>query len=95
MLASDSSRTVGIEAIFAFVVSGPTGGAWWIEARNGAGAVHSGTPATANVTIHLSDDVLLRLGSGELQGSEAFMQGLLRVEGDRSKAIFLAQIFGQ
>src|SRR5438309_2203130 len=93
-LRQDPSRTDGLNAIFAFDVSGPSGGSWWIEAQDGTGAVHAGVPREPSVTIRLSDEVLMRLANSELDGAEAFAKGLLRVEGDQSKAIFLAQIFG-
>jgi putative sterol carrier protein len=93
-LRQDASRTDGINAIFGFDVSGAGGGSWWIEASDGVGAVHAGVPPKADVIIRLTEDVLLRLARSELDGGEAFAQGLIRVEKDQSKAIFLGQIFG-
>lgn len=94
-LQSDPSRTTGVRCNFAFVVAGPNGGNWWIEASDGIGRVHDGVPAEAAATIQLQDDVMLRVGTGALSGAEAFMTGQLHVEGDQGKAVFLGQIFGQ
>jgi putative sterol carrier protein len=93
-LRTRPSRTQGINIIFAFDVSGERGGTWWIESKDGTGATHQGTHAEPDVTIYLNDDVLVRLGNHELDGGEAYVSGLLTVEGDASKAMFLAQIFG-
>jgi putative sterol carrier protein len=94
-LQVDPDRTDGIEATFAFDVSGPAGGSWWIDAKNGTGAVHDGVAEQPSVTIHLSDEVFVKLATKELSGGEAFFNGLLTVEGDESKAMLLAQIFGE
>lgn len=93
-LQSDPARTAGIEAIFAFVVGGAAGGTWWIEAHDGSGRAHAGLPERPTLTVYLEDDIFLRLGIGEINGAEAFFNGLLSVEGDQSRAALLDQVFG-
>lgn len=94
-LRSEPSRTTGIEGAFAFEISGDAGGSWWIEAGDGSGAVHSGAPDDATVTVRMADDVFVRLGTGELDGAEAYMDGLMTVEGDQGKVMYLPQLFGE
>jgi putative sterol carrier protein len=88
------SRTEGLDAVFGFAVEGEGGGSWWVEARDGTGAVHAGPSDEAVLTVRVSGEVLLRMARGELDGGEAFAVGLLSIEGDQSKAMFLGQIFG-
>jgi putative sterol carrier protein len=94
-LKSDPSRTEGLTAVFQFELAGAAGGSWWIEAKDGTGAVHAGSTDTPNTTIRMTDDVFVQMSTGELDGQAAYMDGLLTVEGDQSKAMFLAQIFGE
>lgn len=94
-LRSDPSRTETIDAVFEFVLEGEHGGTWWIEARDGTGAVHSGAPAKCDVTVRMLDAVFVRLWTTDLDGTAAYFDGLMTVEGDQSKVMHLAQIFGE
>jgi putative sterol carrier protein len=94
-LRGDPSRSEGITSVFAFDVAGENGGRWWVEAADGAGAAHAGQHPSPDVTIFVDDDVLVRLGNHELDGGEAYVSGLLTLEGDHSRAMLLAQIFGE
>lgn len=93
-LQSQPSLTEGISAVFLFDVEGNEAGLWTVEARNGVGTATQGTAGEPDATVYLTADVLLRLGSHELDGGEAFVSGQLTVSGDVSKAMLLAQIFG-
>jgi putative sterol carrier protein len=94
-LKSDPARTEGLRAVFQFELSGDDGGSWWVEANDGTGEAQVGSRDDVNATIRMKDEVFVSLGARELDGSEAYMDGLLTVEGDQSKAMFLAQIFGE
>jgi putative sterol carrier protein len=94
-LRSDPSRTEGLEAVFQFVLEGDAGGSWWIEANDGNGAVHPGTRENPTSTIRMLDEIFVKMTTGELDGTEAYMDGLLTVEGDQGKVMFLPQVFGE
>jgi putative sterol carrier protein len=94
-LKSDPSRTEGVNGVFQFVIEGDAGGSWWIEADDGTGAVHAGAQEQPTVTVRMPDEVFVRLGTKELDGAEAYMDGLMTVEGDQSKVMYLPQIFGE
>ena len=66
-----------------------------MEAKDGAGAAYAGEHADPDVTVYVDDAVLVRLGNHELDGGEAYVSGLLTLEGDHSRAMLLAQIFGE
>jgi putative sterol carrier protein len=93
-LRTDPSRTEGISSVFAFDVAGDSGGKWWIEANDGTGAAHKGAHPSPDVTVYVDDATLVQLGTGELDGGEAYVSGLITLEGDHSRAMLLAQIFG-
>lgn len=94
-LQSEPSRTAGLEGIFAFDVSGDAGGSWWIESNDGSGAVHEGSTDDAVLTVRMTDEVLVKMATGELDGAAAYFDGLLTIEGEQSKAMYLGQLFGQ
>ena len=94
-LKSDPERTSGLTDIFAFDISGENGGNWWIEANDGSGAVHEGTPDSCALTVRMSDETMAAMAEGELDGTAAFFEGRMTVDGDQSKMALLGQIFGQ
>jgi putative sterol carrier protein len=94
-LRSDPTRTEGLTAVYQFSLSGEHGGSWWIEACDGIGEVQEGIRDDVNATIRMTDEVFMQMSGGELDGAEAYMDGLFVVEGDQSKAMNLAQIFGE
>jgi hypothetical protein len=93
-LRTDPQLTEGVTAVYEFVVEGTDGGRWRLEAGDGSGSVRQGAPTDADVTIRLTDEVLMRIGTQQLDGAQAYFDGLIVVEGDQSKAAFLDQIFG-
>ncbi|WP_184070947.1 SCP2 sterol-binding domain-containing protein [Sphingosinicella soli] len=93
-LRNDPSRSEGITSVFAFDVAGDAGGKWWIEAKDGTGAAQEGQHPNPDVVIYVDDEILVRLGTHDLDGGEAYVSGLITLEGDNSKAMLLAQIFG-
>jgi putative sterol carrier protein len=94
-LQSDPARTADLTAVFQFELDGDAGGSWWIEAKDGTGAVHQGQNAEPTSTVRMTDETFTKMSSGELDGTEAYMDGLLTVEGDQGKVMFLPQVFGE
>jgi putative sterol carrier protein len=93
-LRTDPSRTAGLRDSFAFVISGETGGTWWVEANDGVGKVHAGEAEVPSVTIKMSDETFVGLADGSIDGGEAFFDGLITAEGDQNKMYSLGQLFG-
>ncbi len=60
---------------------------------NGQCTAHDGTAEAPNLTIIISDDNLMAMLTGELNGITAFMSGKLKVEGDMMLAQRLPAIF--
>lgn len=74
-------------------VSGPRGGSITVTWREGAVQVARGAPATADVTLYLEPEALVRLFAGRLPVA-AIESGAVRLEGNREGAVFLARAFG-
>lgn len=84
--AFNASAAGGQNATIQFNISTPT----YVEIKNGACAVNSGTAGSPDVTLTMEDDDLVALMKGELNGMTAFMTGKLQLEGD----LMLAQRLG-
>lgn len=68
-------------------------GAVFIDATDTDNAiVISNEDKDADCTLKMSMDTLEKMGTGELDGMNAFMQGLLVIEGDQNVAMMLGDI---
>jgi uncharacterized protein (TIGR03083 family) len=74
-------------------VSGSAGGPVTLTWADGAVQAARGAPHRADVTLHLTEEALVRLLSGRLPLA-TLEQGTTRVEGDRAAAVLLARAFG-
>ncbi len=83
----------GLQACFAFDISGPTGGKWILEIKDGKCELQEGTPNNPSVTISISDQDWLAIQDGKLNSQMAFMMGKLRVTGDMGLAMKLQSMF--
>lgn len=63
--------------------------------ENGELSVHEGQASAPDVIITMSDDDLVKLLSGELNGMAAFMSGKLKLQGDMMLAQRLVSMVDQ
>jgi len=83
-----------INAVFGWVITkdGKQASEWTVDMKTGDGAIYQG-PAKGvkpDCSITISDDDLIDLASGKLNGQAAFMQGKMKLKGN----IMLAQKLG-
>ena len=73
---------------------GGESGTWFIDLKNGAGAVGSGDPTSgaADVTFTLKDTDFISMFQGKLKPTNAFMTGKLKLSGDMGKAMALEKM---
>jgi putative sterol carrier protein len=64
-----------------------------VEINEGTCQVHQGDSASPNITISIGDENFVKLISGRLDGTMAFMTGKLKVKGDMGLAMKLPQLF--
>jgi len=83
----------GVDVVFQYVISGPTGGSWNITVKDGACKIAEGAAEKPTTTIKIADEDFLALTAGKLDAMKAFSSGKLKVEGDMMKSQLLAKLF--
>ena len=80
-------------ATYNFDISGPGGGEWALDIKNGKCELKTGVVSNPSVTISISDQDWLAIHKGKLNSQMAFMMGKLRVSGDMGLAMKLQSMF--
>ncbi|MHB1499859.1 MAG: SCP2 sterol-binding domain-containing protein [Candidatus Dormibacteria bacterium] len=91
--AFQAEKAQGVAAVFQWDISGSQGGHWYVEIKDNSCQVHQGDAETPNITITIADDNFVKLITGRLDGTMAFMTGKLKVKGDMGLAMKLPQLF--
>ena len=93
-LKTDPTLTKKVKGTFLFNVTGGPSGAsatWLVDAKGTEGVKSAVPPASkADCTITISDDNMVAMAAGKLNGMQAFMAGKMKVKGNMG----LAQKFG-
>lgn len=82
----------GFNAVYHFVLSGEEGGAYQVTFANSTASYVRGTPDEAKCTLELSDTNFIKLVSGTLNPTVAFMMGKLKIKGDMGYSLKLQTI---
>lgn len=83
-----------VKGIFCFKVNGGPGGKqgiWFVDCKNGNGAVMRGGDVKADCTITIGDEDLVKLMLGKLNPQQAFFQGKLKIAGNMGLAMKLRE----
>jgi putative sterol carrier protein len=83
----------GVEVVFQWNISGPGGGDWVVEVKEGACKVETGTHASPTTTLKMSEGDFLQLIGGKLQAMQAYTSGKLKIEGDLMKSQLVQKLF--
>lgn len=86
-------KAAGIHARYQFRISGPEGGEWWIEVKEGKSRVSRGRIEDPNVTIAASDKDWVAISNDKLSGFWATLTGRLKIRGDQTLARKLDEMF--
>lgn len=89
----DADAADGVAAVYQFDLSGPEGGQYYMEIRDGACRVVSGTHADPHVTLSMLGEDCVKVLNGQLSGPAVAMSGRLRISGDLGLAIQLKALF--
>ena len=82
------------KATIAFDLSGDQGGKWWVKIHDGTAESGKGDPAEpANLTLLADANEWVRIMTGQLDPTAAFMQGKLKIKGDMGLAIKMQSLF--
>jgi len=83
-------------ASYSFVLSGSEEGKWYLDLKNGSGAVGRGEPsAAADVVFTMKDEDFIKMIGGSLKATSAYMTGKLKLKGDLGKAMKLEKVLSQ
>ncbi len=83
----------GVHARYQWRLSGPHGGEWWIEVKEGKARIGKGKIDHPDVTFVSSDRTWVALSNGRLSGFWATITGRLKVRGDQRLARKLGKMF--
>lgn len=87
----DPARVAGKQVSYRFDISGA--GSWRLELANGKATVTE-SDAEADCVIETSEDVLLRIVSGDQNPALAYMTGKIKVQGRTDLALGLRDLLG-
>ena len=91
-LKSDPSKSQGMNAVYAFDLSGDDGGQYHIALKDGTADVGQGSPENPNITISMKSEDFVDLALGKLDGTMAFMSGKIKIKGDMGLAMKLQSV---
>ncbi|NXC49755.1 HSDL2 protein, partial [Penelope pileata] len=84
------------QGVFQFELSGDEGGTWYIDLKNNGGSAGVGkAPVAADVVMSMSSDDFVKMFTGKLKPTMAFMSGKLRIKGNMALAIKLEKMLTQ
>ena len=73
----------GVDARFHFIISGPKGGEWYVEIKDGKCTLKEGSGPNPTVTLKASDEDYKKIANGDMNKTIAFLRGKLKLDGDK------------
>ncbi|NXT74656.1 HSDL2 protein, partial [Zapornia atra] len=84
------------QGVFQFELSGDEGGTWYIDLKTKGGSAGSGKPpVAADVVMSMSSGDFVKMFTGKLKPTMAFMSGKLRIKGNMALAVKLEKMLTQ
>ncbi|KAF1586367.1 UNVERIFIED_CONTAM: Hydroxysteroid dehydrogenase-like protein 2, partial [Eudyptes pachyrhynchus] len=84
------------QAVYQFELSGEDGGTWFLDLKSKGGKVGHGEPSDrADVVMSMATDDFVKMFSGKLKPTMAFMSGKLKIKGNIALAIKLEKLMTQ
>ncbi|XP_075067061.1 hydroxysteroid dehydrogenase-like protein 2 [Mixophyes fleayi] len=85
-----------VQGIYQFVLSGAEEGTWYLDLKNDKGGVGKGeSPVKANVVMSMDSNDFVKMFTGKLKPTMAFMGGKLKIKGDMALAMKLEALMGR
>jgi len=81
------------KATIQFDLSGDAGGKWWVKIHDGKAETGKGEAEAPNLTLSADSDNWVKIFTGQMDPTAAFMQGKLKIKGDMGLAIKFQSMF--
>lgn len=91
-IKEDPSRTKGLEAVYQFNLNGDESGIYHIVFNGDKSYTAEGEVEKSNCTLNMVTDDFKKMVNGELNGTQAFMSGRLKIKGNMGLALKLQDI---
>jgi len=91
--AFQPDKAAGVDVVFQFNISGPSGGEWYAVVKDGDCEISDGTHGSPTTTIIMDDEDFVSLMQGQLNAMAAYTSGKLKVEGDLMKSQLIEKLF--
>jgi NAD(P)-dependent dehydrogenase (short-subunit alcohol dehydrogenase family)/acyl dehydratase/putative sterol carrier protein len=88
-----ADKATGVDVVFQFKISGPTGGDWHVSVKDQKCQVSSGAHAKPTTTILMGDEDFVAMIGGKLNAMQAYTSGKLKIEGDLMKSQLIEKLF--
>jgi len=83
-------------AVYAFDVKGAENGKWFLDLKNGKGSAGKGEPPVKeDALLTMNSEDFVKMFTGKLKATSAFMTGKLRIKGDMGKAMKLEKLMAK
>jgi putative sterol carrier protein len=79
--------------VFQFNISGPGGGDWYTDIKDGQCSVEQGLASAPTTTLKMSDEDFLKIVKSQLPAMQAYTSGKLKIEGDLMKSQLFEKLF--
>jgi len=91
--AFNAGKAAGVDVVFQYLVSGPTGGDWIVAVKDGKCEVKAGKADKPTTTLKIGDTDFVDMLTGKLDPMAAFTSGKLKIEGDVMKSQLIGKLF--
>ena len=81
------------KATIQFDLSGDQGGKWWLKIADGKAESGKGEVEAPTLTLIADANDYVKISTGQMDGTAAFMQGKLKIKGDMGLAIKMQTLF--
>jgi len=89
----DAAKAGDLNATIQFDLSGPEGGRWYVTIANGRATASVGEAEAPRLTVSASAGDAVKILTGEMEATTAFMTRKLQLKGDMSLALRLQSLF--
>lgn len=91
----DANAASGVNVTYQFDLSGPQGGTWWVKVANGTATTGKGPAENPTTTFTADAEDYVKIATGKMNATTAFMSGKLKIKGDMNMALKLQSLFKQ